>query len=325
MRTLDSPSHQTDTAITTMDRVRSSTVDDPAPRIVEPGSRRTDADVPPDQTDEVGPTTPRWRPSWHMAAGLVIPAVVLGTWELVCAVHAVPTALLPPPSAVVGALREWAGIGPVRDSLFFRGTLATDVGATLLRVAIGFLLASAVGVSLGTAMGVSRITEAIWNPALRIIGPVPPITFIPVVIVILGIGDRAVLFLTFLGAVVPITAATATAVSGVGRDLVRCGRMMGRRGLRLVVGIVLPAAFPNIVGGMRLGLGLSWMMAVTAEMLAVHSGLGYMLWNSYNYLVYPGVFAGMLMIGLCGLSTDLLLRLVTRRHLRWHRDIGVRS
>ena len=256
---------------------------------------------------------------------MVLPFTVLGLWQLACAVHAVPTALLPPPSVVIQALAEWAGLGSARDALFFRGTLLADIGATLLRVTLGFVAASVVGISVGTAMGVSRTIEAVFNPALRIIGPVPPITFIPVVIVILGIGERAVVFLTFLGAAIPITAATATAVSGVGRDLIRAGRMMGRRGLRLILGIVLPAAFPNIVGGMRLGLGLSWMMAVTAEMLAVHSGLGYMLWNSYNYLVYPGVFAGMVVIGVCGLSTDLLLRAATRRQLRWHRDTGVRS
>lgn len=261
----------------------------------------------------------------HAAAGVVLPAAVLATWELVCAAHLVPAALLPTPLSILGALATWAGMGPANGSLFFHGTLASDMAATLLRVAVGFGAASAVGIVLGTAMGVSRATEALVNPALRLVGPVPPITFIPVVIVVLGIGERAVLFLTFLGAVIPITAGTATAVSGVSRDLVRAGRMMGRRGLRLVARIVLPAALPNVVGGMRLGLGLAWMMAVTAEMLAVHSGLGYMLWNSYNFLDYQGVFAGMIVIGVCGLCSDLLLRACTRSVLRWHHDTGVRS
>jgi NitT/TauT family transport system permease protein len=114
-------------------------------------------------------------------------------------------------------------------------------------------------------------------------------------------------------------------VSGVGRDLLRAGRMMGQNRLQLIWSVVFPAALPGIVGGLRIGLGLSWMMAVTSEMLAVHSGLGYTLWNAYNYLDYPAVFAAMIITGLCGLVTDIALRAATRPTLRWHTDTGVRS
>jgi ABC-type nitrate/sulfonate/bicarbonate transport system permease component len=114
-------------------------------------------------------------------------------------------------------------------------------------------------------------------------------------------------------------------VSGVGRDLLRAGRMMGDGRAGLIGHVVLPSAFPGIVGGLRIGLGLSWMMAVTSEMLAVHNGLGYTLWNAYNYLDYPAVFAAMIVTGICGLLTDALLLAATRPATRWHAETGVRS
>jgi NitT/TauT family transport system permease protein len=125
--------------------------------------------------------------------------------------------------------------------------------------------------------------------------------------------------------VFPIVASTAVAVSAVGRDLLRAGRMIGHSRAGVVWHVVLPAALPGIVGGLRIGLGLSWMMAVTSEMLAVHSGLGYTLWNAYNYLDYPAVFAAMIVTGLCGLATDALLLTVARPATRWHAETGVRS
>ena len=100
---------------------------------------------------------------------------------------------------------------------------------------------------------------------------------------------------------------------------------MGYKWNKITFAVVLPAAFPGVVGGLQLGLGLSWMMAVTSEMLAVHSGLGYTLWNAYNYMDYAGVFAAMIVIGLCGLATDLIFRTSMVPILRWHAQTGVRS
>jgi NitT/TauT family transport system permease protein len=256
--------------------------------------------------------------------GLIVPAAVLACWQVVVSVNLFPSALIPGPVATARTAEIWLGTRhtPV---MFYSGHMFSDIGATLVRVLVGFALASAAGVALGTAIGTSRLVDGLFSPLLRILGPIPPITWIPVAIVIFGIGQDANFALTFVGAVFPVIAATAVAVSGVSRDLLRAGRMMGDGRPGLIWHVVLPSAFPGIVGGLRIGLGLSWMMAVTSEMLAVHSGLGYTLWNAYNYLDYPAVFAAMIVTGICGLLTDALLRAATAKATRWHAETGVRS
>jgi NitT/TauT family transport system permease protein len=261
----------------------------------------------------------------RFAVGAIIPVALIAGWQLLDTLGAFPKALVPPPWTVLQTMGTWLGTGGQAGNLFYAGKLLDDVWATLVRVLVGFALAGAIGVALGTLIGVSRRSEEALTPLFRILGPVPPITWIPVAIVVLGIGPRTNYFLTFLGAVFPVIAASSVAVAGVGRDLLRAGRMMGRHGIGLIGTVVLPAALPGIMGGLRIGLGLSWMMAVTSEMLAVHSGLGYTLWNAYNYLDYPAVFAAMIVTGLCGLITDSLLRAATRGALRWHTETGVRS
>lgn len=260
----------------------------------------------------------------RIGLGLIVPVLVLAGWQLVVAANLFPSALIPGPLTVLDTAENWLGTRQ-SPSMFYTGHMFSDIGATLVRVLVGFALASVIGVALGTAIGVSRLVDGLLSPLLRILGPIPPITWIPVAIVLFGIGQQANFALTFVGAVFPVIAATAVAVSGVGRDLLRAGRMMGDGRAGLIGHVVLPSAFPGIVGGLRIGLGLSWMMAVTSEMLAVHNGLGYTLWNAYNYLDYPAVFAAMIVTGICGLLTDALLLAATRPATRWHAETGVRS
>jgi NitT/TauT family transport system permease protein len=259
----------------------------------------------------------------RIVLGAMLPVLLVVCWDLLVRAHVFPSALVPAPMTVLRAMQDWAFGGHHR--MFYSGKLPDDLTATLVRVLVGFGTASVAGVFLGTLIGVSRIAEELFTPLFRILGPVPPATWIPVAIVVLGLGQTTNYFLTFLGAVFPVISSCTVAVLGVNRDLLRAGRMMGRGRIGLVWSIVLPAALPGVVGGLRTALGLAWMMAVTSEMLAVHNGLGYMLWNAYSYLDYPGVFAAMIVTGLCGLATDTLLRLLTRTTLRWHTDTGVRG
>jgi NitT/TauT family transport system permease protein len=260
----------------------------------------------------------------RLGLGGIVPLLIIGGWQLVVSAHLLPSALLPSPGKVFSNFELWLGTKH-RPVMFYNGHLFGDIGATLQRVVVGFVLATVVGVLVGTAIGVWRLADHLLTPTLRILGPIPPVTWIPVVIVIFGIGQNANYALTFIGAVFPIVASTVTAVSGVNRELLRAGRMMGHGQLGLIRHVVLPSALPSVVGGLRIGLGLSWMMAVTSEMLAVHSGLGYTLWNAYNYFDYPAVFAAMIVTGLCGLLSDVILQAITRKPTQWHTETGVRS
>jgi NitT/TauT family transport system permease protein len=262
--------------------------------------------------------------SGRIILGAIVPVLLLVFWQLVVSARLFPSALIPGPLTVLNTAEIWLGTRhtPV---MFYSGQMFSDIGATGVRVLVGFALASVTGCALGTAIGVSRLADGLLSPLFKILGPIPPITWIPIAIVIFGVSQDANFALTFVGAVFPVIAATATAVSGVNRDLLRAGRMMGNGRLGLILHVVLPSAFPGIVGGLRIGLGLSWMMAVTSEMLAVHNGLGYTLWNAYNYFDYPAVFAAMIVIGICGLLTDGLLLAASRPATRWHAETGVRS
>jgi NitT/TauT family transport system permease protein len=259
----------------------------------------------------------------NLIIGTILPVSVVALWYLVVQLKLFPSGLIPSPTTVIGTIGDWAF--STKGRAFYSGKLVSDFQATFVRVVAGFAVASACGVLVGVAIGFYKRAETFFSPLLRILGPVPPITWIPVIIVVLHIGETSNIFLTFLGGFFPVVNATAVAVGAVSREQIRAGRMMGFGTGRLIASVVLPAAFPGIVGGLRLSLGMSWMMAVTSEMLAVPSGMGYTLWNAYNYMDYPGVFSAMALIGLCGLASDLLLQLVTRRALRWQTDTGVRN
>ena len=305
------------------------------PKDTQPGSFKLFGQVP--QTDRsaltrskagasINKAVSRLKSNWtKVGLGLILPILFVSLWEGLEMTKMVSSALIPTPFAVFKVLEIWAGYGPTSGSLFFTGQLAADIFATLERVLVGFGLAVIFGLVLGVAIGMYRIADDLLTPTIRVLGPVPPITWIPVAIVVLGTGELTNFFLTFLGALFPIVAGTAIAVLGVDRNTLRVGRMMGWKGLSLIRYVVFPASLPSVVGSLRVGLSVSWLMAVTSEMVAVHSGLGYTLWNAYNYLDYPAVFAAMFVIGICGLSTDVILRLATKSTLEWHSETGVRS
>lgn len=260
----------------------------------------------------------------RICLGAIAPVLFIAAWQFVVSHDILPSAVVPGPGKVLNTFQIWLGTKKT-PQMFYSHKLFSDIGATLVRVIVGFTLATVVGVLLGTAIGVWRLADNLLTPSFRVLGPIPPVTWIPVVIVIFGVGQSANLALTFIGALFPVIASTVTAVSGVNRELLRAGRMMGQSQLGLIRHVILPAALPAVVGGLRIGLGLSWMMAVTSEMLAVHSGLGYTLWNAYNYFDYPGVFAAMIVTGLCGLLSDIILQLAMRKPTQWHTETGVRS
>lgn len=261
-----------------------------------------------------------------LALGAVIPALAVLTWFLVGYYAILPPSLVPSPVQVLQALLNWSGLtGGSQPNMFYSGNLLHDVYATLLRVLGGFFAAMFLGVGFGVLIGMKRAADVMLSPSIKLLGPVPPITIFPVAIVLFGIGEKTNVFLTAYGAFFPILSASVTAVMGVHRDILRAGRMLGHRSLGLIMHVVIPAALPGIVGSLRIGLGLAWMMAVTSEMLAVHSGLGYTLWNAYNYFDYPAVYAAMFVIGFCGLVTDTVISIVTARAVRWHEDTNARS
>jgi NitT/TauT family transport system permease protein len=203
--------------------------------------------------------------------------------------------------------------------LLHRNVLWADIGDSLRRVAIGFGLAAVIGIPLGLVLGWYPALNQVVNPVIQILRPISPIAWIPVAIVFFGVGERPAVFLIFLSAFFPILVACTSGVSNVPAIYRRAGLNFGLTPTQILARVVFPAALPQILIGLRLALGVAWLVVVAAEMIAVDSGLGFLVIDSRNSgKRYDLVVAAMLIIGLIGLALDFCFRrLETIRSVRW--------
>jgi NitT/TauT family transport system permease protein len=190
-----------------------------------------------------------------------------------------------------------------------KGVLLKYVAASLFRVSTGYLLAVFLGIPLGLLMGWFGRARLAFNPAIQVLRPISPIAWIPIAILWFGVSDLAPIFLIFLASLFPITTAAMAAVQNIQLVYIRAARNFGITGLALFKKVVFPAALPQILTGLRLALGVAWLVVVAAEMIAVNSGLGYLIIDARNAgKRYDLVVAGMVLIGLIGLGLDFLVR-----------------
>ena len=234
---------------------------------------------------------------------------VLGLFLWHVAVRLSGSDIFPTPLEVLRGLIELAQ----------QGLLVRYVVASIFRVTWGFGLAVLVGVPLGLALGWFRPAFAAINPYIQILRPISPIAWIPVAILWFGVKDTAPVFLIFLASVFPITVSAMAAVQNMQLVYLRAAQNFGVRGLQLFRRIILPATLPQIITGVRIALGVAWLVVVAAEMIAVNSGLGYLIIDARNAgKRYDLVVAGMVMIGLIGLGLDLMVRQLEKfDEVRW--------
>ncbi len=234
-------------------------------------------------------------------------AVLLLLWQV--AVTRNPIHILPTPWAVV------TGIG----DLLQHGLLFKYVVASLFRVTWGFVLAVLLAVPLGLVIGWNRRADMAFNPLIQILRPISPLAWIPIAILWFGVGDLAAIFLIFLGCFFPLLLTAINAVQGVPAVYINAGRNFGLGPAALVSRVLFPAVVPQLIVGMRITLGVAWLVVVAAEMIAVNSGLGFLIVDARNAgNRYDLVVAGMVVIGLIGLLLDLGMRSLEQlRSLRW--------
>jgi len=197
--------------------------------------------------------------------------------------------------------------------------LWNDIADSLRRVALGFGAAVLTGIPIGLALGWYPALNQVVNPVVQILRPISPIAWIPVSILLFGVGDGAAGFLIFLAAFFPILISCTGSVSSVPSIYRRAGRNFGLSPLRVLTRVVFPAALPQILVGLRIALGVAWLVVVAAEMIAVNSGLGYLIIDARNAgKRYDLIVAGMVIIGLIGLVLDLLVRQLEKfDEVRW--------
>jgi NitT/TauT family transport system permease protein len=253
---------------------------------------------------------------WSYKGRVWVPVSLLVGWEIFSRSGYIPPALLPAPSRVLLSWADWlfAIDEFTQDNA---GHWYLDALASSTRVFLGYFIASASGIALGIGIGWSRLFEKTVEPTLQILRPIPPVSWIPLAIIWFGIANKPAIFLVFLGAFFPVLMNTIHGVKTVSRDLLRAASMAGANERQLLRFVVVPAAMPSIFAGLRIAIGSAWMLTVTAEMVAVKSGLGYVLWDSYYFLRYDMVIASMFSIGLLGFLSDFFVKMLMNRLLRW--------
>ncbi|MDY0274883.1 MAG: ABC transporter permease [Desulfomicrobium sp.] len=226
------------------------------------------------------------------------------------------------------------------ENLLSMGSLITNVLISLLRVLLGYLVAVVIAIPLGVAMGYYDLVHTMFGDFLNIFRPIPPLAWVPLVMAWFGIASLAdlfmvdrgtwfiylnnfkfsMIFIIFIGAFYPILTSSIHGVRNVNRVFIDAARVLGANEFDIFRKILLPAALPSMVNGMRIGLGVAWMCLVSAEMLPGSiSGIGYLITHAYTLAATDIVIAGMVSIGVTGAFMDWLFRSVERRYFAWQR------
>jgi ABC-type nitrate/sulfonate/bicarbonate transport system permease component len=243
------------------------------------------------------------------AASILVAASLVGLWQLVADHGGIPPVFLPGPD------RAWSAL--VRG--LSGGELGRLASATIERMVYGWILASLFGIALGALIGSSRIARAYIAPTLEMVRPIPVSAFMPIVIAFLGLTGDMVLVVIAIGSIWPVLLATVHGVSAVEPRLIEVSRVLKLSRLATLWKVALPNAQVDILAGMRLGLTVALILAVIGEMLTSEDGLGSYVLLSARAFKSSEVFAGVILLGVIGLVSNLALQTAEHRLLRWTR------
>jgi sulfonate transport system permease protein len=245
-----------------------------------------------------------WTSRWTRFAG---PLLVLAVWQLAVSVGHLPANELPAPANV------WTtGVRLTED-----GTLTSALLISLGRVGLGLLLGVSIGTGLALFSGLSLIGERLIDPVMHMFRTMPVLALLPLFVLWFGIGEKAKVFLIAWAVIFPIYINLYAGIRSVDEKLVTAGNVLGLRRWGLIRHVILPGAWPQFLTGLRLAMGVSWLVLVAAEEINATSGLGYLITNAENLLQTNVIFVGLAVYSLLGLATDLLVRLIERWTLSW--------
>jgi NitT/TauT family transport system permease protein len=271
-----------------------------------------------------------WQQNWQeRGVGLVVPLLVIAFWHWVTQAGLVNPQVLPSPLDVG---RKWVEyLLPLQTfkeqgganwwSWAFSGELVVDTLTSLYRVVVGFAIGGGLALPLGLAMGASPRVYAWMNPLVQILRPIPPIAYIPLAILWFGLGNPPAVFLIALGAFFPVLMNTIAGVRQVDGIYLRAARSLGAGRTTMFVRVILPAAVPYILSGVRIGIGTAFIVVIVSEMIAVNNGLGFRILEAREYFWSDKIIAGMISIGMLGLAIDIGMNSLNNYLLRWHRGL----
>lgn len=265
-----------------------------------------------------------WRPSARARARLLSLAAGLGSvlawllvWELASRYEwsfFFRFENIPAPTEVVGAVGE----------LLASPKFVSHVLSSVRRVFLGFVIASLLAVGIGLFIGRFRWVARTLLPPLEVIRPIPAVAWIPIAILLFASPERSMVFITFIGAFFPVLLNTVHGVERLDPRLIHAARSLGASQFHVFREVILPGALPSIVAGLSIGMGTSWFSLVTAEMISGQFGIGYYTWEAYTLQKYPSIVLGMIGIGILGMGSSVLVKVLARAFMPWLAAEGTR-
>lgn len=247
------------------------------------------------------------RPPVRSLLSLIVPLGLLALWQIVANMGIYTRGQLPAPLDVVAAARQLAEA----DLLW------VHLEASIRRVALGFAYGSLIAIPLALLIGLSRLVETLLAPTIQAFRAIPSLAWVPLLVLWLGIDEAPKITLVAIGVFFPVYTNLVGGIHQIDRKLVEAGQAYGLRGVSLAIHVFLPAALPSLLTGLRMGLAQGWLFLVAAELIAASRGLGFLLIDGQNTGRADIIVLSIVLLAILGQATDLLLRLVSRRSLRW--------
>ncbi|HFI1620295.1 TPA: taurine ABC transporter permease TauC [Escherichia coli] len=258
----------------------------------------------------------RWPLSRQVTLSIGTLAVLLTVWWTVAALQLISPLFLPPPQQVLAKLLTIAG-----PQGFMDATLWQHLAASLTRIVLALLAAVLIGIPVGIAMGLSPTVRGILDPIIELYRPVPPLAYLPLMVIWFGIGETSKILLIYLAIFAPVAMSALAGVKSAQQVRIRAAQSLGASRAQVLWFVILPGALPEILTGLRIGLGVGWSTLVAAELIAATRGLGFMVQSASEFLATDVVLAGIAVIAIIAFLLELGLRALQRRLTPWHGEV----
>lgn len=258
----------------------------------------------------------RWPLSRHLTLSLTTLAALLAIWWAVAALALISPLFLPSPVQVLNKLLTIAS-----PQGFMDATLWQHLAASLGRILVALLAATLVGIPVGIAMGLSPTIRGILDPIIELYRPVPPLAYLPLMVIWFGIGETSKILLIYLAIFAPVAMSALAGVKSAQQVRIRAAQSLGASRAQVLWLVILPGALPEILTGLRIGLGVGWSTLVAAELIAATRGLGFMVQSAGEFLATDVVLAGIAVIAIIAFGLELGLRALQRRLTPWHGEV----
>ncbi len=238
-------------------------------------------------------------------------SIIVNIWHAILSFGLVNANFLPTPLDVFESL-----VGLLHDETFIG-----DIYSSISRVLTGFLVGAITGLILAGINSYSRISSKITTPWIEVVRPIPPLAWIPIAILFFGLGDKPAIFLVSLGSFFPIYTTTYQAIKNIPEKYLHTAKVLGANTKLLLLDVIIPSILPRVIAGLKIGLGMSWMIVITAELVGSTSGLGYFIELNRLLLHVDNVIVGMLVIGAIGYAMNASISFIEKKFSHYHNAI----